>query len=114
MTLQIPAPPNLSQRRLGVGSLIFFTVAASAPMTVLAGGVIATFAVTGNVGVPLSFPVLGVALALFAVGYAAMTRYVENAGAFYAYLARGLSPAWGVSGSAVAIVAYNGIQITFP
>jgi len=111
MTLQVPTAPSLSQRRLGVGSLIFFTVAASAPMTVLAGGVIATFAVTGNVGVPLSFPVLGIALALFAVGYAAMTRYVDNAGAFYAYLARGLSPAWGVSGSAVAIVAYNAIQI---
>src|SRR5437868_1562818 len=86
MTLPVPVAPGLSQRRLGAGSLIFFTVAASAPMTVLAGGVVATFAVTGNVGVPLSFPVLGIALALFAVGYAAMTRYVDNAGAFYAYL----------------------------
>jgi amino acid transporter len=107
----VPAAPGLSRRRLGAGSLIFFTVAASAPMTVLAGGVVATFAVTGSVGVPLSFPVLGIALGLFAVGYAAMTRYVENAGAFYAYLAQGLSRAWGVAGSAVAIVAYNCIQI---
>jgi amino acid transporter len=94
-----------------VGSLIFFTVSASAPMTVLAGGVATTYAVTHSVGVPLSFPILGIALALFAVGYAAMTRYVENAGAFYAYLAVGLSRAWGVAGSAVAIVAYNTIQI---
>ncbi|MEV6931073.1 APC family permease [Dactylosporangium sp. NPDC051485] len=94
-----------------MGSLIFFTVSASAPMTVLAGGVVTTYAVTGSIGVPLSFPILGLALALFAVGYAAMTRYVENAGAFYAYIALGLSRAWGVAGSAVAIVAYNTIQI---
>jgi len=111
MAQPAPAAPGLRQRRLGVGSLIFFTVSASAPMTVLAGGVVTTYAVTGSIGVPLSFPILGVALALFAVGYAAMTRYVENAGAFYAYIALGLSRAWGVAGSAVAIVAYNTIQI---
>ncbi|HEX6501392.1 MAG TPA: APC family permease [Micromonosporaceae bacterium] len=92
-------------------SLIFFTVSASAPMTVLAGGVVATFAVTGSVGVPLSFPILALSLALFAVGYAAMSRYVSNAGAFYAYLAQGLGRAWGVAGSFVALVAYNAIQI---
>jgi amino acid transporter len=80
-------------------------------MTVLAGGVTITFAVTGVVGVPLSYPILAVALALFAVGYAAMSRYVSNAGAFYAYLANGLGRAWGVSASFVALVAYNAIQI---
>ncbi len=80
-------------------------------MTVLAGGVTTTFAVTGVVGVPLSYPILAVALALFAVGYAAMSRYVSNAGAFYAYLANGLGRAWGVSASFVALVAYNAIQI---
>jgi amino acid transporter len=40
-----------------------------------------------------------------------MSRYVSNAGAFYAYLAQGLGRAWGVSASAVALVAYNTIQI---
>jgi amino acid transporter len=105
------ATPLLRNKRLGTVSLIFFLVSASAPMTVLAGGVVATFAVTGNIGVPLSFPVLGVALALFTVGYAAMTRYVQNAGAFYAYIAQGLSRAWGVASSAVALVSYNAIQI---
>jgi amino acid transporter len=103
--------PTLGNKRLGTISLVFFLVSASAPMTVLAGGVVATFAVTGNLGVPLSFPVLGVALALFTVGYAAMTRYVHNAGAFYAYIAQGLSRAWGVASSAVALVSYNAIQI---
>jgi hypothetical protein len=50
MAQPAPAAPGLRQRRLGVGSLIFFTVSASAPMTVLAGGVVTTYAVTGSIG----------------------------------------------------------------
>jgi amino acid transporter len=102
---------GLRRGRLNAVHLLFFTVSASAPMTVLAGGVIATYAVTGSIGVPLSFPLLALALGLFVVGYAAMSRYVSNAGAFYAYLAQGLGRAWGVSASFVALVAYNTIQI---
>src|SRR4051794_1262037 len=101
-----------SNRKLrGAGSLLFFTVSASAPMTVLAGGILATYAVGGLIGVPLSFPILAVALGLFTVGYAAMSRHVSNAGAFYAYLAKGLGGAFGVGGSFVALIAYNTIQI---
>jgi amino acid transporter len=103
--------PQLRRRRLGVIHLVFFTVAASAPLTVLGGGVTTTFAVTGIAGVPLSFLLLAAALALFAVGYAAMSRHVANAGAFYSYLAQGLGPKWAVSGSFVALISYNAIQI---
>jgi amino acid transporter len=80
-------------------------------MTVLAGGILTTFAVAGIIGVPLSFPILAIALGLFTVGYAAMSRHVSNAGAFYAYLSKGLGGAWGVAGAFVALVAYNTIQI---
>lgn len=103
--------PQLRRRRLGVIHLVFFTVAASAPLTVLGGGITTTFAVTGITGVPLSFLVLAAALALFAVGYAAMSRHVANAGAFYSYLARGLGRTWAVAGAFVALVSYNAIQI---
>lgn len=103
--------PHLRRRRLGVIHLVFFTVAASAPLTVLGGGVTTTFAVSGIAGVPLSFLVLAVALALFAVGYAAMSRYVANAGAFYSYLAQGIGPKWAVAGSFVALLSYNAIGI---
>ncbi len=102
---------GLATGRLGIGSLIFFCVSASAPMTVLAGGVVATFATTGSIGVPLSFLVLGFGLIFFAISYAAMSRHVVNAGVFYAYIAKGLGGAAGVGASWVAIVAYNAIQI---
>jgi amino acid transporter len=103
--------PRLARRRLGVIHLFFFTVAASAPLTVLGGGVTTTYAVTGIAGVPLSFLLLGVALGLFSVGYAAMSRYVANAGAFYSYLANGLGRETAVGGAFVALISYNAIQI---
>jgi amino acid transporter len=104
--------PRLRRRRLGVVHIVFFTVAASAPLTVLGGSVTTTFAVTGVTGVPLSFLLLAVALGLFAVGYAAMSRSVANAGAFYSYLARGLGPTWAVAGAFTALLSYNAIQIS--
>jgi amino acid transporter len=110
-SLTASAGPRLARRRIGVVSLFFFTVAASAPMTVLAGGITTTFAVTGIPGVALSFLILGVALGLFTVGYAAMSRYVANAGAFYSYLANGLGRESAVGGAFVALVSYNAIQI---
>ncbi|MEU3453538.1 APC family permease [Micromonospora sp. NPDC006766] len=90
---------------------MFFTVAASAPLTVLGGGVTTMFAVSGNVGAALGYVLLAAVLAVFATGYAAMSRHVANAGAFYAYIANGLGRAGGVAGSAVALAAYNAIQI---
>jgi amino acid transporter len=80
-------------------------------MTVLAGGIVATYAVTGSLGVPLSFLVLGIILILFSIGYGAMSRHVFNAGAFYAYVAQGVGRAWGVCAAFVAVFAYNSIQI---
>ncbi len=103
--------PAESRRRLGVPAVTVMIIAASAPLTVLAGGVTTAFAVTGVIGVPLSYLLLGVVLAVFAVGYAAMSRYVVNAGAFYAYVAQGLGRPLGVGASLVALVSYNAMQI---
>src|SRR5262245_40274391 len=107
MTPQTPQN-ELTRRRLGVAHLVLFMVSAPAPMTVLIGGIAPAFLVTGHAGIPLVFPVLAIALGLFSIGYAAMSPYVSNAGAFYSYLAHGLGRVWGVGGSFVAIVAYNG------
>ena len=91
--------------------LVFFIVAASAPLTAVAGGQAATYLVTGNRGVAFMFIPLGIVLGLFAVGYAAMSRHVANAGAFYAYVARGLGKVQGVGAAFVALIAYNAMQI---
>lgn len=102
---------RLDKRRLGVPSITLMIIAASAPLTVIAGGVPTSFAVTESIGVPFGYLVLAVILVIFAVGYAAMSRFVQNAGAFYAYIAQGLSRAAGVGSSLVALVCYNAMQV---
>jgi len=106
------APSGLARKSIGTGSLFFFCVGASAPLTAVAGGVVATYGATGVVGVPLSFLVLASALAFFTIGYVAMVRYVPHAATFYALLARGLGRAWGMAAGTVALVSYNAIQIS--
>jgi amino acid transporter len=114
-----PAAPNgagpvsgqLHRRALGVPDLVFFIVAASAPLTAVAGGQAATYLVTGNKGIPFLFIPLAIVLGIFAVGYAAMSRHVADAGAFYTYVVRGLGRIPGVGVAFVALVSYNAMQI---
>ena len=105
------ATASLDARRIGIPALVFMIIAASAPLTVVAGGVPSNFAVTGLVGIPLSFVVLGIILILFAIGYAAMSRHVHNAGAFFAYISKGLGKPAGMGAAMTALVAYNAMQI---
>src|SRR5262245_46835419 len=106
-----PGPGGLHRRSLGTAHLVFFIVAASAPLTAVAGGQSATYLVTGNKGIPFLFIPLGIMLALFSVGYAAMSRHITNAGAFYSYISRGLGKIPAVAGAFVALVSYNAMQI---
>ncbi|MBN9643213.1 APC family permease [Corynebacterium mendelii] len=96
---------------LGTGSLIFLIIAASAPLTVVAGGAPTSFAVTEMAGVPLGYLVLGIVILFFSVGYAAMSSRVTNAGAIYAYTAAGLGKRQGLAVAWLALVSYNAMQI---
>jgi amino acid transporter len=101
---------GLGKRRLGAARIVFFTVAAAGPLYAVGGGVSATYAVTGSAGVPLSFLLLAPVLALFAVGYAAMSRYVTNAGALYPYVAHGIGRSAGTAVAYVTVLAYSAVQ----
>jgi amino acid transporter len=103
---------TLARRTLGTGSLWIFGVSASSPLTVLVGGVIATYATTAVIGVPASFVLITIALALLAVGYVAMSRHVVHAAPFYAMLARGLGGTAATTGAVVALLGYHCIQIS--
>lgn len=103
---------GLARRWLATGALWTFAVGASSPMTVVVGAVVAVYATTGVLGLPVAFVILGVVLALLSVGYVAMSRHVPHSGTAYALLSHGLGRATGVAGAAVAVVAYNGIQIS--
>jgi amino acid transporter len=101
----------LARNRLGVGAVVSFVMAAAAPLTVIAGGATAGYAITRSLGIPVSYVAVAVVLAVFAVGYVAMARRIVNAGAFYTYVARGLCREAGVGAAFVALLGYNCMQI---
>jgi amino acid transporter len=105
-----PAPDHLRRGALGLWAVVFLVVASAAPLTSMLGAVAPPLAIGNGIGAPGTWLLTGIVLLLFAVGYAAMTRYVTNAGAFYAYIARGLGRPAGVGAALVAVLAYNVIQ----
>lgn len=102
---------ELSKNSIGVAGIVFFVVAAAAPLTV----VIALFPliIGGGNGIGIAGAFLAVALVLlvFAVGYVAMSRHVTNAGAFYSYVTLGLGRPAGLGAGSLAIFGYNAIQL---
>ncbi|MEV0974020.1 APC family permease [Microtetraspora glauca] len=104
------SPPALERDAIGTWDLVFFVVAAAAPLTVMAGIAPIGLAVAGPGAVP-GYLIAGLALLLFTVGFTSMSRHVKNAGAFYAYIAEGLGKPAGVGAALVALISYNGIGI---
>ncbi|WP_434588745.1 APC family permease [Streptomyces sp. A5-4] len=102
--------PTLRRATLGTSDIVFFVVSAAAPLTVMAG--VAPLAIMlGGIGAPAGYLMAGVTLALFAVGFTAMTRYVRHGGGFYAYITRGLGRPVGMGAALLAMIGYNGMEI---
>ncbi|WP_460497465.1 APC family permease [Glycomyces tarimensis] len=91
--------------------LLHFSLTAATPLTVIAGVTVTGWALTGQIGIPVAFAAIGAVLVLFSVGYTTMARHIANAGAFYAFASRGISPTAGVGAALVALVAYTGLSI---
>jgi len=68
----------LARERLGVSSVLFFVLAGVAPLTVAAGVIPSAYQATGLTGIPVAFLAIAVILAVFAVGYVAMARHIQN------------------------------------
>jgi amino acid transporter len=96
---------------IGVPGIVFMVVAAAAPLTAIAGALPVMLANSNGPGVPLAFVVVAVVLLVFSVGYAAMSHHVVDAGAFYAYVSRGLGARLGVGAGALALLTYTTIQL---
>jgi amino acid transporter len=101
----------LARDRLGIPAVLAFILAGVAPLTVAAGVIPSAYATTGLTAIPAAFIVIAVTLALFATGYMAMSRHITNAGAFYAFIARGLGRIPGTAAALVALLAYSFLQV---
>ncbi|MEV7196447.1 APC family permease [Streptomyces sp. NPDC093510] len=105
-----PAAQGLSDGAIGTGDLVFFVVAAAAPLTVMAGVAPLAIGMAGDAA-PLGYLLSGLLLVVFAAGFTAMSRFVRNAGAFYAYIGRGLGRPTGAGAAYVALFSYNAIEV---
>lgn len=101
---------SLRKNSLGLVAVTFMVISAAAPLTGVAGAVPIAFLMGNGTGVPATFAFMTLVMLMFSAGYVAMSRHVRNAGAFYAYAARGLGGLWGGASAFIAIVAYNALQ----
>jgi amino acid transporter len=105
-----PGANQLRRNTLGTIAIAFMVVSAAAPLTGVAGAVPIAMLIGNGAGVPATFAFMTVVMLAFAVGYVAMSRHVRNAGAFYAYAARGLGGRMAGALAIMALVAYNAMQ----
>ncbi|BEL08616.1 APC family permease [Actinoplanes sichuanensis] len=101
---------RLKPNALGVVGILFFVFSAQAPLTGIAGAAPLAIVLGNGAGLPMAYLAAGLIILLFSIGFVAMGRHVVHAGAFYAYIGRGLGQATGITSAAVALFAYNVIQ----
>ena len=102
---------GLRRARLGVFGIVFFVVAAAAPLVGMTGAVPVAIGLGNGAAAPGAYLAVGIVLLLFSVGYAAMSQRVTNTGAFFAYVGRGLGRNAGIASAFVSIVAYLAVQL---
>jgi amino acid transporter len=103
---------RLRANAVGVPGVVFMVLAAVAPMAAVVAIVPLGIAFGNGGGMPGAVLLVGVCLGCFAVGYVAMSRHVVNAGAFYAYISRGLGRPLGIAAAAVAVVSYPAMALS--
>jgi amino acid transporter len=111
MAKNVGTSGTLKSGKLGVLGIVFFVVAASAPLVGMTGAVPVAMLAGNGAGTPGSYLAVGLTLLLFSVGYAAMSSKVTNTGAFFAYVGRGLGTNAGVASAFASIVSYVTIQL---
>ncbi|MFI0410554.1 APC family permease [Actinomadura sp. 3N508] len=104
-------PGRLAANAMDTKDLVFTVLAALAPLTLIVAVAPLHF-LKGGAAVPGGYLVAGVVMALFASGFMTMSKYVRNAGAFYATITRGLGRPLGAGAATLALLAYNALQIS--
>ena len=110
-TAHAPKGERLSRNSIGLLHIVFFVVAAAAPLTAVVGASPAAFAFGNGAGVPGAFVLAGLLYIIFSVGFTAMSHHVGGTGAFYVYIAQGLGRHLAVGGALISLLTYSSVQI---
>jgi amino acid transporter len=100
-----PTQQGLKPKSLGVSDIVFFVIAAAAPLGATLGAGPVVFAM-GGAGAPGIYLIASLVLLLFAIGFAAMSRHVISAGGFAELVTHGLGRAAGNAAGGIALLAY--------
>lgn len=113
MSVAMDPTPSTELRKgaLGLGFIVFFVISAAGPLVAIAGGFPIGIMLGNGAGTPTLLIATVLILLMFAAGYTAMSRYVTNAGGFYAFTARGLGATAGGAAAFLALLGYNTMQI---
>ena len=92
---------------LGVTSIVLMVVATAAPLTVMVANTPLIISMGNGAAAPFDAIVATVIMLLFTVGFVAMSKYIDNAGAFYAYIQKGLGRIIGLGSASTALMSYS-------
>lgn len=96
---------------LGTLDIVFTVLAYNAPLTVVTGFIGLLLSIGNGLGAPVTFLIAGSLMLLFSVGFTTMSKYVPNAGAFYAYITAGLGRPLGFGSALMAMLAYGFMMV---
>ncbi|ELS4492836.1 TPA: APC family permease [Klebsiella michiganensis] len=97
--------PELKKSTLTTKDIVFFVVAAAAPLGATVGATPVVFSAGGN-STPLIYLVAAIVLLFFAAGLATVNRYKTSAGGFADIAKIGLGKHAGNAAAGVAVIAY--------
>lgn len=100
----------LKKNSIGLSLLVFMVISAAAPLTGIAGAIPIAMLLGNGAGIPGTFVLMAIIMAIWAVGFVELARRVRNAGAFYAYSARALGGRAGGTVAMIAVLAYNAMM----
>ena len=106
MSQQVQGQSALKQGSLGVFGIVFFVVAAAAPLAASVATAPVVFGF-GGTGAPLAYLLVGVVLLLFSVGYAYMSGKVTSAAGLAAYVEAALGKKAAAACAFVAVLSYG-------
>jgi len=108
-------PEQSSEARLsgniGAIGIAMMVVATAAPLTVMAGVAPLIIGYGNGAAAPMNAIVVAVVMLLFAIGFVSMSKYIDNAGAFYAYIQKGMGRIFGLGSASLAVFSYTLILI---
>ncbi|RJG09029.1 APC family permease [Pseudomonas cavernicola] len=91
---------------LGVSSIVLMVVATAAPLTVMVANTPLIISMGNGAAAPFDALVATAIMLLFTIGFVSMSSHITNAGAFYAYIQKGMGRIVGLGSATLALLSY--------